>query len=96
MFYVNNRWMGGLLTNFETVKKSIRKLQDIERMEKEGVFQVYLFIHPGIQYTLSSYEVYNGDCTQIASIPNCHPFTAEELLLKMGSPALSVSIGNAR
>lgn len=38
MFYVNNRWMGGLLTNFETVKKSIRKLQDIERMEKDGVF----------------------------------------------------------
>ncbi|MBF0331941.1 MAG: 30S ribosomal protein S2 [Candidatus Omnitrophica bacterium] len=38
MFYVNARWMGGLLTNFETVKKSIRKLQDIERMEKDGVF----------------------------------------------------------
>ncbi len=38
MFYVNNRWMGGLLTNFETVKKSIRKLQDIERMEKDGTF----------------------------------------------------------
>ena len=38
MFYVNSRWMGGLLTNFETVKKSIRKLQDIERMEKDGVF----------------------------------------------------------
>ncbi len=38
MFYVNSRWMGGLLTNFETVKKSIRKLQEIERMEKEGVF----------------------------------------------------------
>ncbi len=38
MFYVNSRWMGGLLTNFETVKKSIRKLQDIERMEKEGIF----------------------------------------------------------
>jgi len=39
MFYVNNRWMGGLLTNFETVKKSIRKLQDIERMEKDGTFE---------------------------------------------------------
>ena len=38
MFYVNARWMGGLLTNFETVKKSIRKLQEIERMEKEGIF----------------------------------------------------------
>lgn len=39
MFFVNTRWMGGLLTNFETVKKSIRKLQDIERMEKDGVFE---------------------------------------------------------
>ncbi len=39
MFYVNSRWMGGLLTNFETVKKSIRKLQEIERMEKEGIFE---------------------------------------------------------
>lgn len=38
MFYVNSRWMGGLLTNFETVKKSIRKLQEIERMEKDGTF----------------------------------------------------------
>ncbi len=38
MYFVNNRWMGGLLTNFETVKKSIRKLQDIERMEKDGIF----------------------------------------------------------
>ncbi|MBF0619366.1 MAG: 30S ribosomal protein S2 [Candidatus Omnitrophica bacterium] len=38
MFHVSNRWMGGLLTNFETVKKSIRKLQDIERMEKDGTF----------------------------------------------------------
>lgn len=66
---------------------------DIE--EKEGVFQVYLFIHPGNQYTLSSYEVYNGDCKEIASIPHCDPFTDKKLLLKIGSPALSVSIVNA-
>ncbi len=38
MYYVKNRWMGGLLTNFETVKKSIRKLKDIERMEADGIF----------------------------------------------------------
>lgn len=37
MFYVKNRWMGGLLTNLETVKKSIKKLIDIEKMEKTGV-----------------------------------------------------------
>ena len=38
MYYVKNRWMGGLLTNFETVKKSIRKLKDIEKMEADGIF----------------------------------------------------------
>ncbi len=35
-FYVKNRWMGGLLTNLETVKKSVKKLNDIEKMENNG------------------------------------------------------------
>lgn len=39
MCYINSRWMGGLITNFDTVKKSLRKLQDIERMEKDGTFE---------------------------------------------------------
>ena len=38
--YVNERWVGGLLTNFRTVRKSILKLQTLERMEAEGVFEV--------------------------------------------------------
>ena len=37
MYYVSNRWLGGLLTNFETVKKSIRRLGDIEKMEEEAI-----------------------------------------------------------
>jgi small subunit ribosomal protein S2 len=36
MYYVKSRWMGGLLTNLETVKKSIKKLVDIEKMETNG------------------------------------------------------------
>jgi small subunit ribosomal protein S2 len=36
MFYVNNRWLGGLLTNYETVKKSINRLKDIEAMREDG------------------------------------------------------------
>jgi len=36
MFYVNNRWLGGLLTNYETVKKSINRLKDIESMREDG------------------------------------------------------------
>jgi small subunit ribosomal protein S2 len=36
MPYVNHRWLGGMLTNFQTIKKSIRKLDIIEKMEAEG------------------------------------------------------------
>ena len=38
-FYVNNRWLGGLLTNFQTVQKSIKKLVDIERMREDGSYE---------------------------------------------------------
>lgn len=38
MFYVNRRWLGGLMTNFQTIKKSIQHLKDIENMEKDGLF----------------------------------------------------------
>jgi small subunit ribosomal protein S2 len=37
-FYVSQRWLGGTLTNFKTIRKSIRRLQDIERMDKDGTF----------------------------------------------------------
>lgn len=37
-FYVNHRWLGGLLTNFQTVKKSINRFKEIRQMEKDGVF----------------------------------------------------------
>jgi len=37
-FYVNNRWLGGMLTNFATIRKSIQRLKKIERMEVDGTF----------------------------------------------------------
>jgi len=40
MFYVNERWLGGMLTNFDTIQKSINRLNDLERMEQEGVFEL--------------------------------------------------------
>src|SRR5436190_15266235 len=39
-FYINNRWLGGLLTNYETVKRSIQKLKDIEAMREDGRFDM--------------------------------------------------------
>lgn len=38
MFYVTERWLGGLLTNFETVKKSIARYESIEKMKQDGSF----------------------------------------------------------
>ncbi|HQP91499.1 MAG TPA: 30S ribosomal protein S2 [Candidatus Omnitrophota bacterium] len=37
-FYINHRWLGGLLTNFSTIKKSIRRYKEIEQMDKDGIF----------------------------------------------------------
>lgn len=39
MPYINNRWLGGMLTNFSTIKKSISTLKKIEKMENDGTFE---------------------------------------------------------
>ncbi len=39
-FFVNNRWLGGMLTNFSTVKKSIERLKKIETMKEDGTYNV--------------------------------------------------------
>ncbi|HEX7127400.1 MAG TPA: 30S ribosomal protein S2 [Thermodesulfobacteriota bacterium] len=40
MFYVNSRWLGGMLTNFSTIKKSIDRLRKLEQMREEGTYDV--------------------------------------------------------
>jgi small subunit ribosomal protein S2 len=40
MFYVNHRWLGGTLTNFQTIRKRIDRLHELERMEEDGTFDV--------------------------------------------------------
>ena len=40
MFYVNERWLGGMLTNFKTIQSRIKRLKDIERMSEDGTFDV--------------------------------------------------------
>ncbi|MBQ6355895.1 MAG: 30S ribosomal protein S2 [Solobacterium sp.] len=40
-FYVNQRWLGGTLTNFRTIQKSIKSLVEIEEMENSGTINVY-------------------------------------------------------
>lgn len=39
MFFINNRWLGGMLTNFTTIKKSLLRLKKLEKMEVDGTFE---------------------------------------------------------
>ena len=40
MYYVNQRWLGGMLTNFDTIKKRVERLKALETMETDGTFDV--------------------------------------------------------
>ena len=40
MYFVNERWLGGMLTNFHTIQKRIAKLRELEKMEEDGTFNV--------------------------------------------------------
>lgn len=40
MFYINERWLGGTLTNFPTIRTRVERLTELERMEKDGTFDI--------------------------------------------------------
>ena len=40
MYFVNERWLGGTLTNFKTIRSRIRRMEEIENMEKDGIFDL--------------------------------------------------------
>ena len=40
MYYVDKRWLGGMLTNFNTIKTIIHRLKELEKMEEDGTFEV--------------------------------------------------------
>lgn len=40
MYFVNQRWLGGMLTNYKTIKKRVMRLKELEKMEADGTFEV--------------------------------------------------------
>ena len=40
MYFVNERWLGGTLTNFKTIRSRVKRLEDIEKMESDGTFEL--------------------------------------------------------
>ena len=41
MYYVNQRWLGGLLTNFVTIQKSIQRLRELDEMSTDGRYELF-------------------------------------------------------
>ncbi len=40
MYYIDQRWLGGMLTNFETIRKRVQRLRDLETMQEDGTFDI--------------------------------------------------------
>ena len=67
-YYINNRWLGGLMTNFQTVQKSVKKMRDIEAMKEDGRFEMLTKkerleldrAHEGLMKNLGGIKEMNG------------------------------------
>jgi len=71
-FHVNHRWLGGTLTNFATVQRSVRKMKDLQRQKEEGVFEL-LTKKEGLQLerSLEKLERSLGGIKDMLSLPDC-------------------------
>ena len=70
-FYVTNRWLGGTMTNFKTLQRSIRRLKDIEKMEEDGTFDVLPKIEViGLRKEAEKLEKNLGGIKEMRKVPN--------------------------
>ena len=72
MFYVNERWLGGTLTNFKTMQSRIKRLKDIERMEEDGTFDVLPKKEVvGLKKEMAKLERNLGGIKNMKRVPDC-------------------------
>lgn len=71
MYYVNQRWLGGTLTNLETIRKSIRRLYKIEKMKADGLFEILPTKEVSqLQKELNRLEHYLGGIKDMKKLPD--------------------------
>ena len=71
-YFVNQRWLGGTLTNFETIQKRIARLKDIERMSEDGTFEVLPKKEVvQLKKELERLEKFLGGIKDMKKIPDC-------------------------
>ncbi|RYL92974.1 30S ribosomal protein S2 [Sporolactobacillus sp. THM19-2] len=69
-FYVNQRWLGGTLTNFETIRKRIKHLKDLEKMQEDGTFDVLPKKEVvGLKKEMAKLEKFLGGIKDMESLP---------------------------
>jgi small subunit ribosomal protein S2 len=72
MFWVSERWLGGLLTNYSTVKKSINRLKDIEKMREDGTFEKLTKKEvAGLERESGKLKKYFSGIVNMESMPGC-------------------------
>ncbi|MDQ6974018.1 MAG: 30S ribosomal protein S2, partial [Mariprofundaceae bacterium] len=71
-YFVNHRWLGGMLTNFQTVQQSVRKMKDLQRQKDEGVFEL-LTKKEALQKqrALTKLECSLGGIKDMLHLPDC-------------------------
>lgn len=70
-YYVNHRWLGGMLTNFKTVKLSIKRLKDMEQMSQDGSFERIAKKEAlGMQREMEKLQRSLGGIKDLASLPD--------------------------
>ncbi|MBR3623046.1 MAG: 30S ribosomal protein S2 [Selenomonadaceae bacterium] len=70
MFYVNERWLGGMMTNFFTIQKRVFRLKELERMEEDGTFDVLTKKEVmGLRHEMERLEKYLGGIKEMKRLP---------------------------
>jgi len=71
-YFVNHRWLGGMLTNFQTVQQSVRKMKDLQRKKEEGIFDL-ITKKEGLklQSDLEKLERTLGGVQEMTHLPDC-------------------------
>ncbi|WP_037354550.1 30S ribosomal protein S2 [Selenomonas sp. FC4001] len=70
MFYVNERWLGGMMTNFQTIQKRVSRLKELEAMEADGTFEVLTKKEvQGLRHEMEKLEKYLGGIKEMNKLP---------------------------
>ncbi len=70
MYFVKERWLGGMLTNFQTIQKRVNRLKELETMEAEGVFEVLTKKEvQGLKHEMEKLEKYLGGIKDMDKLP---------------------------